>query len=273
MTYPAISTSQTNQTWSVAPRWHLSDDVMVYARVATGFSPGGPNQPSSLLPNPPPYRSDSTVNYELGARADLLDKRVAVDLDVFDIRWKDVQILDEVETPDGPVGLNGNSGTAESKGVEWNFAWRPMQALSIGLLGAYTDAKLTSDAIALGGMRGDELPYVPAWNSTFNVDYTWHAMGNYTGFLDGSWTYTGTRYTAFSSSTTVVESHLKLPEYQTVKAEAGLDNGHYSVEFFGSNLTNARGITEYANSGGANQTGLAAIIQPRTVGIQLGAKF
>ena len=66
---------------------------------------------------------------------------------------------------------------------------------------------------------------------------------------------------------------MKLPEYQTVKAEAGLDNGHYSIEFFGSNLTNARGITEYANSGGANQAGLAAIIQPRTVGIQLGAKF
>ena len=184
MTYPTISTSQTNQTWSVAPRWHLNEDVMAYARVATGFSPGGPNQPSSLLPNPPPYRSDSTINYELGARADAFGKRVTVDMAIFDIRWKDVQILDEVETSDGPVGLNGNSGSAESKGVEWNLAWRPVQGLSLGLLGAYTDAKLTSDAIALGGMRGDELPYVPAWSSTFNVDYTWHA----TGASLGSWT-------------------------------------------------------------------------------------
>jgi iron complex outermembrane receptor protein len=246
---------------------------LVYARYATGFSPGGPNQPSSLLPNPPPYRSDSTRNYELGVRADLFDKRFTVDVDIFDIRWKDVQILDIVQTSSGPVGLNGNSGSAESKGVEWDFLWRPLQGLSVGLLGAYTDAKLTSDAAVLGGMQGDALPYVPVVSSTFNVDYTWHAFGSFAGFLGSSWTYTGTRYTAFSSSTATVESHVKLPIYNTLKVQAGVDNGHYSVELFGSNLTNARGITEYANSGGQNQTGLAAFIQPRTIGIELGAKF
>jgi iron complex outermembrane recepter protein len=272
-TYPAISTSETDQTWSVAPRWHVNDDVLLYARYATGFSPGGPNQPSSLLPNPPPYRSDSTRNYELGVRADLFDKRFTVDVDIFDIRWKDVQILDIVQTSSGPVGLNGNSGSAESKGVEWDFLWRPLQGLSVGLLGAYTDAKLTSDAAVLGGMQGDALPYVPVVSSTFNVDYTWHAFGRFAGFLGSSWTYTGTRYTAFSSSTATVESHVKLPIYNTLKVQAGVDNGHYSVELFGSNLTNARGITEYANSGGQNQTGLAAFIQPRTIGIELGAKF
>jgi len=271
--YPTTSTSETDQTWSVAPRWHLNDDLLVYARFATGFSPGGPNQPSSFLPNPPPYRSDSTRNYELGVRADLFDKRFTVDVDVFDIRWKNIQILDYLQTSSGPVGLNGNSGTAESRGVEWNFQWRPLQGLSIGLLGAYTDAKLTSDAIALGGMSGDNLPYVPAVSDTLNVDYTWHAFSNFAGFVGSSWTYTGTRYTDFSSSTTVIESHVKLPIYNTLSMQAGLDNGHYSVELFGNNLTNARGITEYANSGGQNQTGIAAFIQPRTIGIELGAKF
>jgi outer membrane receptor protein involved in Fe transport len=272
-TYPTIYTSENDATWSVAPRWHVNDDLLVYARIATGFSPGGPNQPSSLLLNPPPYRSDSTRNYELGVRTDLFDKRFTVDVDIFDIRWKNIQIVDELQTSSGPVGLLDNSGTAESKGVEWNFLWRPLQGLSIGLLGAYTDAKLTSDAIALGGMVGDALPYVPVLSDTVNMDYTWHAFGSFAGFLGGSWTYTGTRYTDFSSSSTVIESHAKLPIYNTLKVQAGVDNGHYSVELFGSNLTNARGITEYANSGGANQTGLAALIQPRTIGIELGAKF
>jgi iron complex outermembrane recepter protein len=272
-TYPKVYTSENDPTWSVAPRWHVNDDVLMYARIATGFSPGGPNQPSSLLPNPPPYRSDSTTNYELGVRADLFDKIFTLDVTVFDIRWRNVQILDEVQTSDGPVGLNGNSGSADSKGVEWNFLWRPLQGLSVGLLGAYTDAKLTSDAAALGGMSGDALPYVPNVTSTFNVDYTWRAFGSYAGFVGGSWSYTGTRYTAFSSTIATVESHVKLPVYNTLKLQAGLDNGHYSIEFFGNNLTNARGITEYANSGGANLTGLAAFIQPRTIGLELGAKF
>jgi iron complex outermembrane recepter protein len=272
-TYPAIHTSETDPTWSVAPRWHVTDDVLTYARVATGFSPGGPNQPSSFLANPPSYRSDSTRNYELGVRADLLDKRITVDVALFDIDWKNVQIVDVLQTSSGPVGLNGNSGTAQSRGVEWNLLWRPLQSLNVGLVGAYTRARLTSDAPALGGMAGDALPYVPTVSSTLNVDYTRHAFGSFAGFLGGSWSYIGTRYTDFSSSTGVIESHVKLPVYNTLKVQAGVDNGHYQIELFGSNLTNARGITEYANSGGANQTGLAAFIQPRTIGLELGARF
>jgi outer membrane receptor protein involved in Fe transport len=145
--------------------------------------------------------------------------------------------------------------------------------LSIGLLGAYSNARLTSNALALGGTAGEALPYVPALSSTLNMDYTWHAFGAFAGFLGGSWNYSGSRYTDFSSSTTVIESHVKLPSYNTLKMQTGLDNGHYSVEIFGSNLTNARGITEYANSGGQNETGIAALIQPRTIGLELGAKF
>lgn len=272
-TYDPIYTSQTNQTWSVAPRWHVNDDLLFYVRVATGFSPGGPNSPSSALANPPPYREDSTRNYELGVRADLFDKRFTIDFDVFDVKWKDVQIQDILQTPTGPISINGNGGSAESKGMEWTFQWRPLDGLSLGLLGAYTNAKLTTDAAVLGGFSGDQLPYVPALTSTLNVDYTMHAFGDYSAFVGSSWSYTGTRYTSFSSSTTVNESHVKLPTYNTLQLRAGLNNSRYSVELFGSNLTNARGITEYLNANGQNQTGLAAVIRPRTIGIELGAKF
>ena len=270
--FDPVSTSETSQTWSVAPRWHINDDTLLYARVATGFSPGGPNSPSSALALPPPYRSDSTRNYEVGFRTDLFDKHFSVDVDVFDVKWRDVQILEVVDTASGPVGINGNGGSAESKGAEWNFQWRPLQGLSVGVLGAYTNAKLTSDAPILGGASGEKLPYVPEVSSTLNVDYTWHAFGSYAGFVGGSAAYSGARFTSFSSSG-VTSSHVKLPTYTTLNLQAGLEDGHYSIEVFGSNLGNARGITEYANSGGANQTGLASFIQPRTIGIELGAKF
>jgi hypothetical protein len=38
-------------TYAVSPRWHVSDDTMLYLRVATGYRPGGPNL---LLPWPSP---------------------------------------------------------------------------------------------------------------------------------------------------------------------------------------------------------------------------
>jgi iron complex outermembrane receptor protein len=271
--YPALYSSQTSTTWSVAPRWHINEDTLAYARVATGFRPGGPNFPTPTLPNPPTFKSDSTKNYEVGIRTDLFNKAFSIDMAVFYIDWKDIQILSIVQTPAGPVGINGNSGSATSKGVEWNFEWRPVSGLSVGLLGSYTDAYLTADAAGLGAHSGDKLPFVPDVSATLNVDYKWPAFGGYSAFVGGSETYTGSRYTAFSPSVAVVEPHVKLPVYSTLQLHLGVDNGHYNAELYGNNLTNAGGITDYANSGGANQTGRASFIQPRTIGIEVGAKF
>ena len=271
-TFPGLYSSQTSRTWSGAPRWHINDDVLVYARVATGFRPGGPNLPTPTLPTPPAFKADSTRNYELGIRADVFDKAVTIDLAAYDIEWKDIQILEIVATPNGPNGINGNAGNARSSGVEWNFAWRPVSALTIQLLGAYTNAKLTVDAAGLNANSGDKLPYVPDVSSTLNVDYKWNAFANVTGFAGATWAYTGTRYSGFSPSAPI-ESHAKLPTYNALNLRLGLEGVHYSAEVFANNMTNSKGITEYENESGPNQTGLATFIQPRTIGIQLGAKF
>ncbi|MGI0068517.1 MAG: TonB-dependent receptor domain-containing protein, partial [Thermoplasmata archaeon] len=81
-------------TWSVAPRWHLNPDTMIYARIATGFRPGGPNDlPVAAPPSVPrEYGPDRTVNYEIGARTALLDHRLSIDVDAFYIDWKDIQL-------------------------------------------------------------------------------------------------------------------------------------------------------------------------------------
>jgi outer membrane receptor protein involved in Fe transport len=271
-TYPAIYADETGNTWSVAPRWHITKDTLLYARVATGFRPGGPNLPTPTLPNPPSFTSDTTRNYELGFRT-TIGERFTIDVAAFDIDWKDVQILGIVHSDSGDIGINGNSGSAKSKGLEWTFSWRATQGLTLEFLGAYTDAKLGDDAPGLGAYKGDELPFVPKLSATFNADYKWHAFGDFNGFAGGSFSYLGTRYTGFSPSVSVIEPHVKLPTYNTLKMQVGIDNGQYSVELYATNLTNERGMTAFANSGGYNQTGTAQFIQPRTIGFQLGAKF
>jgi outer membrane receptor protein involved in Fe transport len=105
------------------------------------------------------------------------------------------------------------------------------------------------------------------------VDYKWPAFGDWAAFVGGSETYTGSRFTGFSPDTTVIEPHVKLPVYNTFQLHMGLDNGHYSAELFGNNLGNTKGITDYGNEGGANQTGTVSLIQPRTIGIQVDYKF
>ncbi len=127
------------------------------------------------------FKSDSTKNYEVGLRTDLFDKTFSIDMAVFYIDWKDIQILSIVQTPTGPVGINGNSGSATSKGVEWNFRGGRSSGLTLGLLGSYTDAYLTADAPGLGAISGEKLPYVPEVSNTLNVDYKWPAFGELVG--------------------------------------------------------------------------------------------
>ena len=103
-------------TYSLAPRWRVSDDTMLYARVATGYRPGGPNVLThSAHIVPPTFNSDKATNYELGIKTDLFDGMLRLDAAVFYIDWEDIQLL----VSDGVVSGNGNGGTAESQGVEW----------------------------------------------------------------------------------------------------------------------------------------------------------
>ncbi len=47
-------------TYMVSPRLHLNQDTMLYARVATGYRPGGPGL--GLLGAPPNVDADTLTN-------------------------------------------------------------------------------------------------------------------------------------------------------------------------------------------------------------------
>jgi len=272
-TYPVRESAESKTTWSLAPRWRIGEDSLLYARFATGFRPGGPNLPTPPLPDPPNFLPDSTKNYEVGFRTQLAGGKVSIDVTAFKIDWKDVQILGLVQTANGPIGINGNSGSAKSEGLEWNLAWRPTDNLRIGYVGSYTNAKLETDAPGLGAFKGDELPYVPDLSSTLNIDFNGE-IGGRNVFGGFSFTNVGKRYTGFSPSVNVIEPHVELPSYSTINAQFGVEfGGKYTLEVFAQNLGNETGILNYANQGSRLQHGVAVFTAPRTFGVQFGAKF
>ena len=272
-----LSTLKSNdhdQLFSVAPRWHINDDSLLYARIASGYRPGGPNV---ALPGvtgiPTSYSPDRTVNYELGFRQDLFNKAVSIDVTGFFITWKDIQVLSTVVTSDGPFGVNGNAGSAVSKGVEWNLSWVPLPGLKLNATGSYQDARLTQDAFGLGGANGDYLPYVPNVSSAVNVDYGWALTDRFRAYVSGTWSYVGERYTGFSPATTPIVSHVLLPGYNTGALRTGVEDDRYSFELYINNISDSRGITYYQSEGGQNFTGQETIIQPRTIGAIARVKF
>ena len=273
-TEPEIFSNDHDALYSIAPRWHPTDATMLYARIATGYRPGGPNTPvPGVTGIPTTYGPDHTVNYEVGVRQDFLNRTLTADITGYYINWKDVQILSLVNTPAGPVGVNGNAGDAISKGVEWSFAWAPLPGLRLSATGDYSDARLTVNAPGLGGAAGDFLPYVPNISSNLNAEYSWTPLDGYHAYVSGTWSYTGERYTGFAPAGQVTESHVPLPAYSTGALRTGVDHGPYSAELYINNISNAHAITYYANQGGLNETGLATIIQPLTIGFVLRAGF
>jgi iron complex outermembrane receptor protein len=64
-----------------------------------------------------------------------------------------------------------------------------------------------------------------------------------------------------------------LPSYNTYAARIGLDNDHYRITLYGKNLGDSRGITSYTSSGAPGLQGTMGVIQPRTIGVTLSAKF
>jgi len=267
-------------TYSVAPRWHVSSDTMVYGRIATGYRPGGPND----LPfNAPPsvqksYEPDRTTNYELGVRTDLLDKRLSVDVAAFLVDWKKIQLFEFIQVPGTPgFGINANGGTARSKGVEWTLAATPVAGLTFTLIGAYVDSYLTSAAPDAGGNEGDQLPYVPKWSTSLDGAYTWRAFSDFNGFAGASWSYVGSRPNDFSTTLGatgfVPNPRPDLPSYNTVNLRAGLESGRWTFELYCKNVGDTRGITFYSATGTPNYGGGINYSQPRTLGALVTARF
>jgi outer membrane receptor protein involved in Fe transport len=270
-----LKSSESVFTYSVAPHYQFSDRTSAYARVATGYRPGGPNV---LAPNPPPgvkptYKSDRLTNYELGIKTEA-GRRLSFDVSAFLIKWKDIQLFQSIDN----VGFNANGGKATSKGFEAQSTWRPAKGLSILANAAYTNAHLDEDALDAGGFKGDWLPWVPRWAFSLNGDYDWMLSSSLHAFVGAGYHYVGKEYGDFDAAYAIETGHQRrINAYGEMDLRAGLDFNRFTLEAYVQNLFNSRGLTSAtyltkallggpALPGGALQAG---VVQPRTIGLAL----
>jgi len=91
-TPPVATSTQGVTTYLINPRYRLGDNAILYARIASGFRPGGPNFVLAPGLGNPTFSADTLWNYELGGKYTAPGKRATLDLAVFDIQWKDIQL-------------------------------------------------------------------------------------------------------------------------------------------------------------------------------------
>jgi iron complex outermembrane receptor protein len=256
-------------TYAVSPQYHFNEDVMAYARVATGYRPGGPNV--SLPGVPSQIDADRTTNYELGLKAEFFGRKVLFDLAVFKIDWDKIQLT----STNGQVSFGINGGTATSQGFELSTAYQPVRDLRLGFNLAYTDAHLTAPVdTGFAGIwqSGDDLPGAPRWTASWTFDYKHPLTDDWNADFSAGVRYVGKSFSAPNHDRFMIP----LEAYTALDAAIGVSNPRYRLQFYAKNLTDERAY-------GANTVGVdigdnplyaySTPIQPRTLGVSLDVTF
>jgi iron complex outermembrane receptor protein len=240
---------------------------MVYARLASGYRPGGPNS-NAALGVPAQYGPDRTQNYEVGVKGAALDGLLSFDASVYHIDWKDLIIT--LREPRIGASYKANAGEAKSEGVDLSVEVRPASGLTLSAWGAWNAAELSAAFPATSTVRGadgERLPFSSRFSSNISAEQEFGLTDRLAGFVGGDVSYVGNRLGIFTASGV----REVFPSYTKVDLRAGVRADSWSATFYANNVGDKRGVI---NGGAGNlYPNTYAYIQPRTVGVNLSKSF
>jgi iron complex outermembrane recepter protein len=265
---PEVSSAANAFTYLLTPRLRLSPDLMIYARLASGYRAGGPNSFNTDPTVPRQYNPDKTQNYELGLKGDVLDHRITFDGSIFYIDWKDLQL--NLEDPKDQLTYTTNASRAKSEGVELSVQARPAGGLTLGAWVTWDNAVLTDNMPAdstVYGVAGDRLPYSSRFSGNLSVNDDFTITGNVTGYVGATVSYVGDRVGTFIPS----PDRQIYPSYSRTDLHGGVRYEAWTANLFVNNVADQRGLL----GGGAGTYPPFAFryIQPRTVGLSVSRDF
>jgi outer membrane receptor protein involved in Fe transport len=251
------------------------DELTLFALASQGFRLGGTNQ-STFAAVPKGYAADSLWNYELGLKSQWLDKRLTVNVNVFDIEWDNIQVSGR--DPTGSFGFISNAGKARVTGLEFETVMRPVRGFDINAGFSFLPTrKLTQDeknnVVVAPGLAGDKLPRIPEFTFDLGSQYTHQlaAIPDWAAFARVDYSYHGRSATDFrpTSVTTYRLQHAyDITNFRlgAMNAATGLDLALY--------LDNAFDVAGEVFLVAATATPTAKYTnQPRTIGLEVTKKF
>jgi len=238
--------------------------LMAYARLASGYRPGGPNQAVGV---PQEYSPDTTRDYEVGVKGDFLEHRLTYDVSLYYIDWKDIQL--NLFSPNYQ-SYTANASEAKSQGVELSVETSPLRGMTVAAWVTWNDAQLTqgfpSNTQAYG-VSGDRLPYSSRFSGYLSVNQEFLLTPDWRAAVGASFNYVGDRVGEFSTS----PERQDLPNYTRTDLHAGLKHDAWNFNLYANNITNRQGVL----SGGIAHYPPFAFqyVQPRTVGFSILRSF
>lgn len=263
-------------SWDVAINHVATDDISVYARVASGFrAPTIQGRDIAFFGSPSVAQEETILSYEAGFKATLVDNRLRWNGSVFYWDVDDLQI--------SAVGGGGNfiqlinSDQAVGYGFETEIEYLAAENLMLTAGFAYNNTEIKDDDLAVGVclqctvldpvnadgralVDGNPLPQAPEWTLNLTAEYTRPVGDDDEIFMFTDWAFQGrTNFFLYES----VEFTSKGDFEGGLKLGYRWNNGHYELAFFGRNITNEANI-----KGGIDFNNLTAFFnEPRVMGV------
>jgi outer membrane receptor protein involved in Fe transport len=254
--------TESSNTYLASARYRVTDDTLLYARAASGYRPGGgrtvpAGAPAGFLDY---YTSDSLWSYEAGFKMRELQGRLTLDTDAFWINWSNIQTLQPV----GGLTVDGNAGTAMSRGVEAQIDYVVFKGFDVGMNSAFTDAHFTQSVANIDVTDGERLYFVPKWTATAYTEYSRPVAGGWRGFAGGDYQYQSQRLDS---------NRNPLPSFSIWNVHFGVRNDQYRANFYVNNLTDKIALTGSNNGSVSGAPHGFAINTPRTFGVTVALRF
>lgn len=275
-TNQAIGDEWTNFGYSGTISYTWAPGVMTYARIASSFRAGGFN---AVSPGSPGYDPEKALAYEAGFKADLFDRQLRLNANVFRIDYDNLQVNQYNSTT--LTNFVVNAGKATYKGVEVEGTLLLGEHIQIDGNVGYVDPKYKEYLLIQGGVPVNvagtaHFPYLSKWTTHVGVQFK-------SGETPvGVFTLRGDYETKSSSRLAVIDflsptlQNFRTGKQKDLSARIILsdipvgDAIRLSAQIYGANLTNNRFIT-FATDFGTLAT--ASFNRPRNYGLRVTAAF
>ncbi|WP_150295247.1 TonB-dependent receptor [Sphingobium estronivorans] len=251
-------------------QFDVTDNANVYATVSRGYRTGGFNPTASSSANfAAGFAPETLINYEAGFKSEFFDRRIRVNADIFEEKYKDIQT--NVFSPFNPIIIDVvNAAKASIKGVEAEVTVLVAKGLTVN--GSYGYIKPKYDFVkSLTGTDVTSLyrfPNAPKQSYAVSASYKSEptVVGTFQADVNYSWR---ARYFGLASNPNVIGQSYGLLGGRIGLRDVGGLTG-LSAMVWGRNLTNK---AYEPNIFAIGNVQLASFGEPRSYGVDLSYRF